>query len=681
MTLPRCPPPVKTWDGSSSNSMGGSGTAATSGANNNNAAAYNGAGSTPTNSTQDNDDELTLESDLELLGRTVHAVSSALTEPPKENDRFAIYDVSFNPKGCVWDALIVVQLQMDEGGEGDGGGDDGSSRSRSSARSGASSSSQQQQQQSKRRNRSTSRNRRGGKGRSSSRSVSRRRLHRSTSRSKYSSNSSGGGGRGGGGDDHGKSTFSFPIRVTCAEDDIGTSSTDSIQQQINHRRGQGPHPKRAKTYAVDLAVIDDMPHHPISSWSASEAAGYRDDMKSAMEWVSYGVRRSMARSMFPQFPEGCQGRPFREVYQLNKKLKSGTFSTVCRGVHRATGKQVAVKCILRKKIEPSVDAAVFEEVLIMSGLHHRYICPMIDYFEEDRCHFVVMELEKGGDLCERLNDKVTYSEPDARTVVRNICEAMEFVHNKGFVHCDIKPRNYLLRSKRDDVDVRLADFGFAQHVHAPNSLTSQCGTPFFVAPEVINRKPYDQKVDMWSIGVTTYLLLSGETPFNGKNRQQLFRRISCDEPTFSDDKWGTVSDVAIDFVLRLLTKDPAKRMGASEALRHEWFVGLERSKAPMNASASMATSEDFSVGTEHSKKSRDPPPQSSPGRKSSRSSRPPPPPKSSSRRGESDRASNSNDTDENARLLDVIKEQDAKIEKLEAMVKRMLEPEGAVHEC
>jgi serine/threonine protein kinase len=139
-----------------------------------------------------------------------------------------------------------------------------------------------------------------------------------------------------------------------------------------------------------------------------------------------------------------------------------------------------VKCILRKKIEPSVDAAVFEEVLIMSGLNHKYICPMIDYFEEDRCHFVVMELEKGGDLCERINDKTTYSEPDARTVVRNICEAMEFVHSRGFAHCDIKPRNYLLRSKRDDVDVRLADFGFAQHVHAPNSLTSQCGTPFFV---------------------------------------------------------------------------------------------------------------------------------------------------------------------------------------------------------
>mmetsp|Transcript_884 Transcript_884/g.1398 ORF Transcript_884/g.1398 Transcript_884/m.1398 type:complete len:867 (-) Transcript_884:13-2613(-) len=647
MTLPRCPPPVRTWDGSSStSSVGGSG----------GSKSQLTGGATATNGTEDNEDELTLESDLELLGRTVHAVSSALTEPPKENDRFMIYDVSFNPKGCVWDALIVVQLQLDDE-------EDDGSRSRSSNRSSSSNG-----RNNNRDSRSTSRNR--GKGRSKSRSTSRRRL-RSASRSKQ---------QGVAGEEmvDGKKTFSFPIRVTCAEDDIGGGSNDSIQQQINHRRGQGPHPKRAKTYAVDLAVIDDMPHHPISSWSASEAAGYRDDMKNAMEWVSYGVRRSMARSMFPQFPEGCQGRPFREIYQLNKKLKSGTFSTVCRGVHRATGKQVAVKCILRKKIEPSVDAAVFEEVLIMSGLHHRYICPMIDYFEEDRCHFVVMELEKGGDLCERLNDKVTYSEPDARTVARNICEAMEFVHNKGFAHCDIKPRNYLLRSKRDDVDVRLADFGFAQHVHAPNSLTSQCGTPFFVAPEVINRKPYDQKVDMWSIGVTTYLLLSGETPFNGKNRQQLFRRISCDEPTFSDDKWGNVSDVAIDFVLRLLTKDPAKRMSASDALRHEWLVGLER-KAPMNASASMGTSEDFSVGTDHSKKSRDPPPQASPSKKSSRASRPPPPPKPSSRRGDNDRPSD--DTDENARLLDVIKEQDAKIEKLEAMVKRMLEPEGAVHEC
>lgn len=418
MTLPRCPPPVKNWNGSTSSGTFGGSSGAIAG---------------------EESPAPPVETDLELLGRTVHAVSSALTEPPREGDRYMIYDVSFNPKGCVWDALIVVTVK-----DGEGDGDDDGSRSSSRM------------------------------GRRSSRSKSRQRGS-SVSSNRLRSRSSSSQRRGSNASEDDGNTFTFPIRVTCAEDD---DVDDEPPPQP--RRGMPTPPPRAKTYAVDLSVIDDSVHHPISRWSNAEAAEHRDDIKDAMEWVSFGIRRSMARSMFPQFPEGCQGKAFREIYQLNKKLKSGTFSTVCRGVHRATGRQVAVKCILRKKIEPSVDAAVFEEVLIMSGMHHKFICPMIDYFEEDRCHFVVMELEKGGDLCERLNDKVTYSEPDAKTVTRNICEAMEFVHSNGFAHCDIKPRNYLLRSKRDDVDIRLADFGFAQHVHAPNSLTSQCGTPFFV---------------------------------------------------------------------------------------------------------------------------------------------------------------------------------------------------------
>mmetsp|Transcript_9494 Transcript_9494/g.17058 ORF Transcript_9494/g.17058 Transcript_9494/m.17058 type:complete len:914 (+) Transcript_9494:218-2959(+) len=695
MSLPRCPPPIKSWNGNSSG-----------------ASMHSGSGDGEDGSSPP------VETDLELLGRTVHAVSSALTEPPKEGDKYMIYDVSFNPKGCVWDALIVVQVKDDDNADGDG--------------------TTEEQQHS----RSPSQNRRGGKGGGAGGSSSSRMRSRSRSKSRNgSSRSIGTGDAGAGGRNK---TFTFPIRVTCAED-------DDVEDLPPAPRGGGalavPSQPRAKTYAVDLSVIDDSIHHPISRWSNAEAADHRDDIKNAMEWVSYGVRRSMARSMFPTFPEGCQGKPFREIYQLNKKLKSGTFSTVCRGVHRATGRQVAVKCILRKKIEPSVDAAVFEEVLIMSGLHHKYICPMIDYFEEDRCHFVVMELEKGGDLCERLNDKVTYSEQDARTVVRNICEAMEFVHSKGFAHCDIKPRNYLLRGKRDDVDVRLADFGFAQHVHAPNSLTSQCGTPFFVAPEVINRKPYDQKVDMWSIGVTCYLLLGGDTPFNGKNRQQLFRRISCDEPTFSDDKWGHVSDEAVEFVRLLLTKDPSKRLSAAGALSHKWLMennntsmghnvqpsGGESSeevmdikrraaKSPRRAavmasvtghhsndmsSPRTATSRERPRGDRSKKNrsvsrdgiknrsvSRDRTKNRTASRSTSRdrtnpnrsiSNAPPPPPKPQALPREAVANEHMNRSGgasaENARLLDVIKNQDAKIEKLERMVKRMLEPEGAVHEC
>jgi serine/threonine protein kinase len=225
--------------------------------------------------------------------------------------------------------------------------------------------------------------------------------------------------------------------------------------------------------------------------------------------------------------------------------------------------------------------------------------------------------------------------------------------------------------------------------------------PSILAPEVINRKPYDQKVDMWSIGVTAYLLLCGETPFNGKNRQQLFRRISCDDPTFPDDKWGHISDEAVDLVRKLLTKDPAKRLSAKEALHHRWLSDHphHRAKTPSYENVT-DSSQEFSELTDGTKRSRDPPDvmnhHSSNGppfstkpssfrASSSRSSRPPPPPPpphtTRESTGATSKTTHSSDDDDKARLLDVIKEQDAKIERLERMVKRMMEPEGAVHEC
>lgn len=268
---------------------------------------------------------------------------------------------------------------------------------------------------------------------------------------------------------------------------------------------------------------------------------------------------------------------------------------------------------------------------------------------------------------------------------------------------------------------------------------------------------------MWSIGVTCYLLLCGDTPFNGKNRQQLFRRISCDEPTFPDDKWGHISDEAVEFVRKMLTKDPAKRFSAIEALQHRWLTEgnsmmaqqqqphpQPQAEVPMSGGKS---SEDVLQRRQQSSRSRSsrsssqgrrkspnktpasptpnrlpstsPAPTSrvrksnrsvsrdstrvrtsnrsisrdstrvrtsnrSASRESTRSSRqratPPPPPKPQAPRESPNHLakqmnSSGTSTDENSRLLDVIKNQDAKIEKLERMVKRMLEPEGAVHEC
>ena len=285
------------------------------------------------------------------------------------------------------------------------------------------------------------------------------------------------------------------------------------------------------------------------------------------------------------------------------------------------------------------------------------------------------------------------------------------------------------------------------------------------APEVINRKPYDYKVDMWSIGVTCYLLLCGDTPFNGKNRQQLFRRISVDEPSFADDKWGHISDEGVDFVRQLLQKDPAKRMSAADALSHPWLADLadhnnhsSMGSTGMLSSASAASAS--APATHHSsgelaenkrrtiksghravdappstrerparrsqsresksrvsksrervkdratsreprqsgtksrereraerRKSRERPQRRAASRDSARSGTraPPPPPRAQAQSPDARAGGRAGDNSavsiENARLLDHIKNQDAKIDKLERMLKRMLEPAENVHEC
>jgi calcium/calmodulin-dependent protein kinase I len=158
---------------------------------------------------------------------------------------------------------------------------------------------------------------------------------------------------------------------------------------------------------------------------------------------------------------------------------------VCRGTHRATGKKVAIKCVLRKDLPPGDDAAIYDEVLILSTLRHSSICPLIDFFEERECYFLIMELMSGGDLFDRIGSKKCYTENDARKLCRTLLESLRFCHDNSVAHCDMKPKNLLLVSDDDDVQMKLADFGFATRVYEPKSLTKQCGTPFFVGKYLV----------------------------------------------------------------------------------------------------------------------------------------------------------------------------------------------------
>eukprot|EP00522_Entomoneis_paludosa_P008347 CAMPEP_0172456586 /NCGR_PEP_ID=MMETSP1065-20121228/16392_1 /TAXON_ID=265537 /ORGANISM="Amphiprora paludosa, Strain CCMP125" /LENGTH=583 /DNA_ID=CAMNT_0013209697 /DNA_START=279 /DNA_END=2030 /DNA_ORIENTATION=- len=333
------------------------------------------------------------------------------------------------------------------------------------------------------------------------------------------------------------------------------------------------------TNYVAETVLQPKPDSPTSI--GTSLPGLKE-AKPVFDLLCIAVRKAVVRLEFPEFPEGCKGVAFREIYQLNARLKSGSFATVCRGTHRATGRKVAIKCVLRKDLPPSDDAAIYDEVAILASLNHPHIVPIIDFFDEKDCYFIVMELMSGGDLFDRIGQKKSYSEADARDLIVKMLKAVAYCHVRHIAHCDMKPKNLLLMSDDNDSYIKLADFGFSARVHEPKSLSKQCGTPFFVAPEILLRKGYDEQSDMWSVGCIIFLLLSGNLPFMGRSQKELFRKIVAGKYDFNKEDWEGVSDDARDLVKRLLVLDPDGRMTAKQAVRHRWLKASRDSLSLIN---------------------------------------------------------------------------------------------------
>lgn len=184
-------------------------------------------------------------------------------------------------------------------------------------------------------------------------------------------------------------------------------------------------------------------------------------------------------------------------------------------------------------------------------------------------YFSVLHVIEGGELFDRIVSKTFYSELEARDVVFTLLSAIDYCHSRDIVHRDLKPENLLLASTDDDSAIKLADFGFAAKA-VGNSLRTQCGTPGYVAPEILMDKPHGKPVDMWSIGVICYILLGGYPPFHDENQKNLFRLIKAAKYEFHPEYWSNVSDEAKDLIRNLLTLDVNKRLTVKQALAHPW---------------------------------------------------------------------------------------------------------------
>jgi serine/threonine protein kinase len=205
-----------------------------------------------------------------------------------------------------------------------------------------------------------------------------------------------------------------------------------------------------------------------------------------------------------------------------------------------------------------------------------HVIPLIDFFEEEDKYYIIMELMGGGNLLERISHAETYTEADVREIVDNILQAMAHCHDHNIAYRDMNPKNLLLRSEQGDGGgdwyIKLTSFRLAARCYESMSLTKQCGTPYFTAPEVILRRPYDERADMWSVGCITFLLLSGNLPFKAGNQKDLFRKIVNADFDFEIDAWADVSQEGKNFLNELLLLDPNERFTAVEARKHSWML-------------------------------------------------------------------------------------------------------------
>lgn len=267
-----------------------------------------------------------------------------------------------------------------------------------------------------------------------------------------------------------------------------------------------------------------------------------------------------------------------EKYQLGNAIGKGAFSVVIEGIRKSDKKKFAIKCISKKMIDKTELAMLEREIDIMKKLKHPHIIQLIEVLDTSETLYLVLEYVSGGELFDAIINKGSYSESDAAKISKQILEAIQYVHEKGIAHRDLKPENLLLAGpvdesypKDEEGDfIKIADFGLSKDFGQENLKTS-CGTPDYVAPEVLQGEEYDMSVDIWSIGVIIYILLCGFPPFYGNTQKELFDKILNASFNFPSPEWDGVSDSAKNFIKKLLVVDPEKRYTAEQALNDPWI--------------------------------------------------------------------------------------------------------------
>ncbi|CAB1341713.1 unnamed protein product [Coregonus sp. 'balchen'] len=281
--------------------------------------------------------------------------------------------------------------------------------------------------------------------------------------------------------------------------------------------------------------------------------------------------------------------PFTSNYELlGRELGRGKFAVVKKCIEKATGKEHAAKFLRKRRKGEDCRMDIINEIAVLeSAKANPYVVALHEVYETNSEIILILECAAGGEIfnqCVADNDEA-FTEKDVIRLARQILTGVACLHRNNVVHLDLKPQNILLTSAIPLGDIRIVDFGLSRRMDSVTELREILGTPEYVAPEILNYEPISTATDMWSIGVLTYVMLTGESPFLGDNKQETFLNISQVNVDYSQDAFEGVSSLAIDFIKTLLLKNPRKRTTAEECLNHPWLNGPADPYTQLHASS------------------------------------------------------------------------------------------------
>lgn len=291
----------------------------------------------------------------------------------------------------------------------------------------------------------------------------------------------------------------------------------------------------------------------------------------------------------------------RKLFRIGRTLgKPGQFGVAKDCRDKASGQQFAVKIIAKSKFAYSKNRDHFfkelaREIAIMQETQHENVMQLRQVFEDDLHLYLLMDKCAGGELFDRIQDRGSYSEKDAARVLRQIFEGVRYLHDRKIAHCDLKPDNFMFLEAGKETGLKIIDFGMSKHAKRGKHFEQMCGTPYYVAPEVIRGK-YNTACDLWSLGVVMFVMLFGYPPFyadpnvHGKQENEaIFELVKSGFDATVRSGYGPwfpraipVSDSAKDLIGKLLDSDVATRLTAEEALLHPWLLGETASEAPIS---------------------------------------------------------------------------------------------------